>query len=217
MKRSDIVRIHDEQASEYDQQVREYKEFGHDALFGMSFEYVNPNERLLDIGIGTGLSSRAFAKAGLDIFGIDGSVEMLNICKSKGFTKELKLFDLQDGPIPYSTGFFDHVVSCGVFHFFGDLEPIFAEVSRVMKPGGIFAFTSILQIAGKSEEVEGYLESSAFGAEATVFLHADRYIGELLQCNGFDKVKEFKFLASSGMGDLHDLLCEAYVARRLNI
>jgi len=56
VKRSDIVRIHDEQAAKYDQQVREYKWSGHEVLFGMGSEYVNPHDRLLDIGIGTGLS-----------------------------------------------------------------------------------------------------------------------------------------------------------------
>lgn len=214
MRTKDIIRIHDEQAAEYDQQAREYRWFGHEVLFGMSREYVNPHDRLLDIGIGTGLSSQLFAIIDLEIFGVDGSVEMLNICKSKGYAKELKLFDLQDGPLPYSTGFFDHVISCGVLHFFGDLKPIFAEVSRVMKPGGIFTFTSLLQIAGKSEEVEGYLESSAFEAGATIFLHGSGYISELLQNHGFDEMKKLKFLASSGMGDHDDLLCEAYVARR---
>ena len=214
VEKSDIVRIHDEQAAEYDQQAREYRWFGHEILFGMSLEYVNPHERLLDIGIGTGLSSQLFARMGIEIFGIDGSVEMLNICKSKGFVKELKLFDLQDRPLPYSIGFFDHVISCGVLHFFGDLEPIFAEVSRVMKPGGIFAFTSLLQIAGKSEEVEGYLESSAFEAGTTVFLHGSGYITELLQNRGFDEMKRLRFLASSEIGDHDDLLCEAYVTRR---
>lgn len=32
VKGSDIVRIHDEQAAKYDQQVREYKWFGHEVL-----------------------------------------------------------------------------------------------------------------------------------------------------------------------------------------
>ena len=38
-------------------------------------------DRLLDIGIGTGLGSLPFAKTGLEIFGIDGSGEMLKCLK----------------------------------------------------------------------------------------------------------------------------------------
>jgi predicted TPR repeat methyltransferase len=214
VERNDAIRIHDEQAAEYDQQARDYKWFGHDLLFGMSFEYVSSHESLLDIGIGTGLSSQAFAEVGLDIFGIDGSVEMLNICKSKGFAKEIKLFDLKSGPLPYPDSSFNHAVSCGVFHIFGDLEVLFGEVSRVVKPGGIFAFTTLLHVSGRDEQAEGYSESSAFEAEARAFLHSDRYIEELLKHHGFEKVKELKFMASSGLGDLDDLLCKAYVARR---
>jgi predicted TPR repeat methyltransferase len=61
----------------------------------------NPQDRLLDIGIGTGLGSMPFAKTGLEIFGIDGSVEMLKICKSKEFATDLKQFNLQNTPRPF--------------------------------------------------------------------------------------------------------------------
>ena len=210
MKKSDSIRTHDEQASEYDQQVCEYKWFGHDLTFGMSFEYVNPHDRLLDIGIGTGLSSLPFAKVGLEIFGIDGSMKMLNVCKSKDFAKELKHFDLRNTPLPYSNGFFDHVISCGVLHFFGDLEALFKEVDRVIKPGGIFTFTVLAQVFEKGENVEGYSETSVYGG--VVFMHGDRYIEEVIQGGGFEKLKELKFLARSGQKDSDDLLCRAYVA-----
>lgn len=217
MKKNDIICGHDECAAEYDQQVREYKCFAHEALFGLNFEYVKPHERLLDIGIGTGLGSLPFARAGLEVFGIDGSIEMLKICKSKGFAKDLKQFDLRNTPLPYSDGFFDHVISCGVFHFFGNLESMFKEVSRIIKPGRIFAFTVLAQTPEKEEKAvshnpRGYSEiQSDWGV--TVFMHSNRYIERLLQGCGFDKLKEFKFLVWSGQEDIDDLYY-AYVAQR---
>ncbi|MCK4736719.1 MAG: class I SAM-dependent methyltransferase [Methanophagales archaeon] len=217
MKKNDIICGHDECAAEYDQQVREYKCFAHEALFGLNFEYVKPHERLLDIGIGTGLGSLPFARAGLEVFGIDGSIEMLKICKSKGFAKDLKQFDLRNTPLPYSDGFFDHVISCGVFHFFGNLESMFKEVSRIIKPGRIFAFTVLAQTPEKEEKAvshnpQGYSEiQSDWGV--TVFMHSNRYIERLLQGCGFDKLKEFKFLVWSGQEDIDDLYY-AYVAQR---
>lgn len=92
MKSINSISVHDEEAARYDQQVREYKCFAHDVLFGMCFEYVHPHDRLLDVGIGTGLASLPFAKMGLEILGLDGSTEMLKVCKSKGFANELEVF-----------------------------------------------------------------------------------------------------------------------------
>lgn len=216
MVEMDSIRAHDDEASEYDQQVRDYRSHGHDVLFGMVFEYVKPHETLLDIGIGTGLASWPFAKTGLKIFGVDGSVEMLKVCDSKAFVEELKQFDLRTAPLPYSDHSFDHAICCGVFHFFGELEPIVAEVSRIIKPEGIFAFT----IAGQtSEEQEasrdtsrGYLRKpTPWGV--SIYAHSDGYIDNVLHDHGFETLKAQKILAWSGKEDLGDLLFEVVVAR----
>jgi predicted TPR repeat methyltransferase len=209
MEKKDPIQVHDQQASQYEQQVRDYRWFGHDILFGMCFEYANSGECLLDIGIGTGLSSQLFARLGLYIYGIDGSKEMLNICRSKGFTKELKQFDLRNDFLPYSDGFFHHVISCGVFHLLGDLSPLFKEVSRVIKPDGIFAFTTYSE--GTEEGNDGYSEGSAYGV--SVYTHNDGYIKRILGDYGFDVLKYLEFLTLDDHGR-DDLLCRIYVARK---
>lgn len=216
MNKSDSITVHDEQAAEYDHQVREYRWFGPEIVFGMCFEYVNPEDRLLDIGIGTGLGTLPFAKTGLEIFGIDGSIEMLKICNSKEFATDLKQFNLQNTPLPYSDNFFDHVISCGVFHFFGDLEPLFKEVSRIIKPGGIFGFTVFAQTAEKTEKTgsqnpEGYSQIQS-NWDTLMFMHSDSYIEKLLQGCSFEMLKCLKFLVLSGQEDIEDL-CYAYVAQ----
>jgi predicted TPR repeat methyltransferase len=217
MKKNDSIRTHDEHASEYDQEARETGWFGPEVLFGLCFEYVSPHERLLDIGIGTGLGSMPFARAGLEVFGIDGSAEMLEICRSKDFAQDLREFDLRGMPLPYSDGSFDHVISCGVFHLIGDLEPIFKEVFRVIKPGGIFAFNILAETPEKEEKVvsrnpQGYSEiRSDWGVP--VFMHSGRYIEKLLQGSGFLGLKELKFLVRGLQEGADDLAC-AYVTRR---
>jgi len=90
----DSIRVHSEHASKYDREAHETGWFGPEVLFDLCFEYVSPHERLLDIRIGTGLGSMPFARAGLEVSGIDGSAEMLEICRSKDFAEDLRKFDL---------------------------------------------------------------------------------------------------------------------------
>jgi predicted TPR repeat methyltransferase len=216
MKRVDRISAHDQEAAQYDQQVREYESYVHDALFGMSFEYVNPHDSLLDIGIGTGLASLPFARVGLEVFGCDGSTEMLKVCESKAFAKELKVFDLQNTPLPYSDGFFDHVICCGVFHFFGDLETIVKEILRIIKPGGIFAFTVAAQTSDEEtatgDNAHGYIETpTPWGVP--IFKHSGAYVTSLLHALGFEMLKTQKLLIRGGPEDSEDMLFRVYVAR----
>ncbi len=221
MKKVDPISVHDQEAAQYDQHVGEYNSYAHDLLFGMSFEHVKPGDCLLDIGIGTGLASQSFAKAGLDIYGCDGSAEMLNICESKAFVKELKRYDLQNMPVPYSDSFFDHVVCCGVLHFFDDLGTILKEVLRMIKPGGIFAFT----VAAQTTDEEAATDDNRTGYIATptpwgvpIFKHRGGYVTHLLQTHGFDILKIQKFLIRGGPeADSDDMLFRAYVVRETSV
>jgi predicted TPR repeat methyltransferase len=217
MKYVDTVIAHDQEAVQYDQQVHEYNSYGHDILFGMSFEYVNPHECLLDIGIGTGLASQPFARVGLEIYGCDGSTEMLKVCESKAFAKELKVFDLQNIPLPYSDNFFDHVICCGVLHFFDDLGTILKEVLRIIKLGGIFAFTVAAQTSDEEaaghDNLQGYLETPT-PWDVPIFKHSGEYVSNLLQANGFEILKTQKLLIRGGPEeDSGDMLFRVYVAR----
>jgi len=218
MKDRSVVRAHDDEASEYDRQVRQYEYYVHDVLFGMCFEYVHANDRLLDIGIGTGLASLPFARLGLEIYGFDASAKMLNICKAKSFAKELKTFDLRDTPYPCSEGFFNHVISVGVFHFFGELKDVVHEVSRVMKPGGVFAFTVAAESLSQDETMNkaprDYSKVPTSWGEA-IFAHSDAYLTKVLEDSGFAKLKMQKVLIRGGDKDCDDLLFKVYVARRV--
>lgn len=89
---------HDAYAADYDNQVRASNCLIAEALFGLSFEYLQPGQRLLDLGIGSGLSAILFDKAGLHVYGMDFSPAMLELCRSKGIAIELKRHDLALSP-----------------------------------------------------------------------------------------------------------------------
>ena len=84
---------------------------------------------------------------------------MLNACKSKSFTEDLKQYDINRDTIPYKDRYFNYVIFCGVFHFIGDLSDIFTDVKRVMKKNGLFAFT----IAPQETDTNYIKEPTAWG------------------------------------------------------
>jgi ubiquinone/menaquinone biosynthesis C-methylase UbiE len=150
---TDDTIINDKQsATEYDRRARETHWFGPEVIFGLTYEFVKPGDSLLDLGIGSGLSSILFHQAGLRVYSLDGSSEVLEACQTKGFAVELKQHDLRDLPLPYPSRFFDHVVCVAVLNSFKDLEPLFREITRIMKEHGVFAFTVEEQKPGQADQ-----------------------------------------------------------------
>lgn len=187
--------IHAENAAEYDRQAEEYNWRGPEVLFGLAYEYVHPGQRLLDVGTGTGLCALPFARAGLAVCGLDGARTMLDVCRAKGFMQELKQFDLRQRPWPYSDRDFDHVIAGGLFQFFGDLAPFFDEIARLIRPGGVFAFTVLPQAAppAAGESQDDYLvQESPEGVP--VYAHRDTYVTRLLRRHGFTVLKQVRFM-----------------------
>jgi len=196
-----------ELSSQYDKEVKAYSSYGHEVIFGMSFEFVSAEEKLLDIGIGTGLASIHFSEVGLKVYGLDGSQEMLAACQSKSFTEALIQCDITQEPIPYENHFFDHVVCCGVLHFVSDLTALFSEVKRVMRSGGIFAFT----IAPQETSADYIEEPTAWGV--SIFKHAPHYIIELLETNGMELLKEQRLLIKGVDKVNFDMLFSVLIGR----
>ncbi len=196
-----------EDAIKYDEQVKEYDSYAHDAMFGMSYEFVQPNEKLLDLGIGTGLASVNFSKVGLKVYGLDISEEMLNVCRIKSFTEELKIHNLSENRIPYIDGYFNHIICSGVFHFLSNLENIFSEVGRIVKEGGIFAFT----IAPKSIVVDYQKQMTSWGVP--IYKHSPKYIMKLLDKNRMKLLKELRVLIRGADKVNYDMLFSIMIAK----
>jgi 2-polyprenyl-3-methyl-5-hydroxy-6-metoxy-1,4-benzoquinol methylase len=82
MKTGDTIIADEQSAVEYDKQAKNTNWFGPDVVFGLAFEFVQPGDTLLDLGIGSGLSASPFYKAGLKVYGLDGSEEVLRVCEA---------------------------------------------------------------------------------------------------------------------------------------
>ena len=171
-------------ASEYDSLVRETESYGAQIMFGLLFEYVKKGDILLDLGIGTGLSSLPFYQIGLKIYGIDISEDMLAICRKRKIAENLKIHNLNDR-LPYDNQF-DHIISVGVFHFFRNLEHFFEESRRLLKKGGTFNFT-----VESPKDVVGI--SKRFFEGIAVYQHGHQHVKELMRKYDFELLKEQAF------------------------
>jgi predicted TPR repeat methyltransferase len=181
--------LHDAYAADYDAQVLAYDCHIADLLFGLCYEFIQPGQRLLDAGIGSGLSSASFAKAGLQVYGMDFSPAMLEICRSKGFAADLKQHDLQQIPWPYPSDRFDRLVCCGVMHFIPDLDGILGEAQRVLVEGGLLAFTTRLPIMLETAPTD--YERQVVG-DFEIFSHVPAYLEKLLARHFFRRLKTQK-------------------------
>jgi predicted TPR repeat methyltransferase len=175
-----------ETARFYDQTAQETGWLAPQVAFGLMYGYVEAGQSLLDLGIGTGLSSVLFRKAGLRVVGMDADTEMLDACRGKGFPDEdLVQHDLTLVPYPFSSGAFDHAACLGVLPFLGDVAPVFAETARVLRPGGMFAFLTLDRAPGEPADLVVPADETGTGQSATLVRHSLDQIQGLLGRHGF--------------------------------
>jgi predicted TPR repeat methyltransferase len=207
-------------ADQYDEQARTSNWLGPEVIFGLVYEFIKPGESVLDIGIGSGLSSILFHQAGLRVFGLDGSSEVLQVCASKHFTTELKLHDLSDLPLPYPDRFANHLVCVAVLNSFEDLAPLFQEFVRIVDRQGILAFTVEEQKPGQTGSYAiNRVEVGEQPKEETavrLYRHSQEYIADILDQNGFDVLKSLEFVAFKYPAENTDVLFKAYIARKVH-
>lgn len=209
-----------ENAAQYESQAAETDWHGHEILFGLMYEFIKLDETLLDIGIGTGLGSLLFHKAGLRVSGFDNSAEMLEGCKSKDFSGETIKHDLRDVPFPYETDSFGHIISLAVLNFFADLEPVIREAARIIKSKGIFGFTVEGKRPGQESQYTMRVNSGSGSHqdkepfEIAMYRHSNEYIRTLLESAGFFVLKDFEFLADRYPEQGIEVYLKVYIAQK---
>lgn len=184
-----------EHARHYDQKAAQAGWLDPDILFGLAYRHVEPGQTLLDVGIGTGLASALFHRAGLKVVGLDRSGEMLALCRKKGFADELFEHDITAPPYPLADGAVDHAVCSGLLHIFADLSVIFTEVGRVMRKGGVFAFAVFHSDAEKVEE--WCMEGRQGYPSAVLYRHPVSSLAEMAECSGFELAQSLRYTSSA--------------------
>lgn len=100
------------------------------------------DEKVLDVGCGSGNNLIPFLDQGLECHGVEISKEILDVAKtylnSRGYNTELRIGDNKN--IPYDDEYFDVVTSVNVLHYeqsAKDIMEALKEYARVLRPGGI--------------------------------------------------------------------------------
>ncbi len=200
-------------ANNYDKKAIKSQWLDPAIVFGLAYRFINTGESLLDIGIGTGLSSELFFKAGLNIYGLDFSPEMILQCQKKQMTVELKEHDLAIIPYPYATNSLNHAVCTGVTHLFDELEPIFSEVARITKDNGIFSFV-IRERKENEKRMKIIVHKNTGNKEVKMFSYSQKDMQNLFVKHNFEKIYELQFWASAIANTPGTY--RAYIVRNMN-
>ena len=104
---------------------------------------LSPNDKVLDLGCGTGAIAAALADGGFQVTACDVAEKMIDAGKRihKKFPIQWCLLHPDWKKLPFDAGTFDGLVASSVFEYLPDVNAVFLECERVLKPGGILIAT----------------------------------------------------------------------------
>lgn len=93
--------------------------------------------RCLEIGVGTGRIALPLAKHGVDLIGVDISIEMLRRLLAKPGGGEMKIAIADATRLPFADRAFAAAIASHVLHLIPDWKVALDELVRVVEPGGV--------------------------------------------------------------------------------
>lgn len=135
---------------------------------------LRPGESVLDLGSGSGMDVFvAASQVGPEgrVVGVDFSAEQLAKARGLAVAEGFDQVELREGRIealPGEEGAFDCVISNGVINLSPEKDRVFAEVARVLRPGGRLAIADIVSEQQLKESIvcDADLWASCIGGAA---------------------------------------------------
>jgi ubiquinone/menaquinone biosynthesis C-methylase UbiE len=101
---------------------------------------LHENDRVLELGCGTGYFTRELVKLKVHVTAIDISPELIEVAKSETKAENVS-FEVENAyEMTYGSDQFNAIVGSSVLHHL-EIEKAVTEIFRVLKPGGMIAFT----------------------------------------------------------------------------
>ena len=164
-----------------DADVRESADLGLGCGTPTAFADLEEGMTVLDLGSGAGIdvfvAARKVGPSG-KVIGVDMTEEMIkraeaNKTKLKAANTEFRLGEIEN--LPVASGSVDRIISNCVINLVPDKTRAFAEMYRVMKPGGRFTVSDIVSVGHIPEDVRKDMTEWA-GCVAGA-LDRDEYLG----------------------------------------
>lgn len=95
----------------------------------------------LDLGCGSGQLGSHIPASATSLTGIDISPAMLDLARRRNVYGSLLLGDMASVMAGLDDAAFDTVFAACTLYHMADLSPVFAQVARLLRPGGIFVFS----------------------------------------------------------------------------
>jgi ubiquinone/menaquinone biosynthesis C-methylase UbiE len=163
---------------------------------------LRPGETVLDLGSGAGidafLAARAVGPGGL-VIGVDMTREMIERARANGRRTSAVNVIFRQGrleALPVSDASIDAVTSNCVINLVPDKARVFAEIARVLRPGGRLVISDVVRDSPLPERIE-----------KDVYAYVGCVAGAALRGDYFEKLRE------AGLGEAEILQDTDFLAR----
>jgi len=148
----DAAQFWDGQAEKYAKQPIA-NEQAYNATLDRTRSYLTKDQRVLEVGCGTGTTALQLCDSVQEYVGSDISSGMIRIATEKAFAKGARNVDFETagiGDIASTNTSFDAVLGFNLLHLLPRLDEDLRKIASVLKPGGLFISKTFCSLGPKA-------------------------------------------------------------------